>query len=114
MALGEPDRSPVEIWQERVLRFLAVLALTALYLVLFTRFMVPYREVGLPLAPLVALLYWRTVSQWLTGRQFELTLETRPPDTAGLLSLVFTVLYGINVLVFLTAILTWYRPEVSP
>ena len=114
MALGDPEISPLEIWRGRVYRAIYVFFLTAAYFTLFALVLVPNRELGYAISPLVALLYWRLISLWTTGEQFSPTMNIRPSSTQELFWLIFTVLWAINVLVFEYHLITWYRPEAAP
>jgi len=108
MALGEPDRTPLEIWMDRFWRGVYVLFVTLAYLAVFGWVMVPNRPLGLAMVIFVPVLYWRLVSYLVTGTQFELRVTTLPKDTPEMFSVIFTVLWAINMVVFVYHLVTWY------
>ena len=112
MALGEPERTPLEIWMDRFWRGVYCFFTTVAYLTLFGLVMVPNRAIGLIIAPFVAILYWRVISYWIVGEQFKVTFTTAPADTQEMFSVIFSVLYGLNLIVFIYHLVTWY--EIAP
>lgn len=109
MAIGEPEKSPIDVWIDRVWRSVYIVMLSLAYLIVFSELMVPHRILGLCIAPFVVVLYWRLVSYWICGTQFDIQLTTQPKDSSELISVIFTILAALNLIVFVYHLISWYE-----
>jgi hypothetical protein len=111
LAIGPPDRTIIQIWTARFWNIVFMLVSTMAYLIFFGRVMVPNREIGIAISPIIAILYWRLISKLSTGEQFSLQIKLSPSDLQEVYNVLFTVLYSINLIVFGYHLLTWYQKQ---
>jgi len=109
MAIGPPDKTIIQIWKERFWRLVLAIVTTFAYIAISTVVVMPHKEVGMVIAPLFVLLYWRIISKLATGNQFSLQITTNPEKLDQVYNVLFTVLFSLNLIVYMYQLVTLYK-----
>ncbi len=100
-----PSKGPLDTLRDRALRLLGVCAILAAVFVLFFQVMYPLGWKAAAFVPLLCHYCWQGISRLIRGRGFSYVVVTAPKSVEELWSVLFSVAFAFNTLVFVYLLL---------